>query len=633
MSVWSDEVEGLYVQNAEDLARIEQIPFERLTEARSVYELLQRHAAEHPDWPAIVFMATGDPDGPSVTLSYGDLFRQVTQSANLFEALSGGQPPVVASMLPVLPQAHVALWGGAAAGVAMPLNFLLGTKDLAGLLNAAKATVLVALGPHPGLDIWEKALAVREQVPTLRAILQVGGEVDGSLEGVQGYDAAVAAQRGDRLLSGRSFALDDIAAYFHTGGTTGLPKLARHANGNHLAMAFAVGRSWGFRPQEGVMNGLPIFHVGGALDLGLAVLGAGGFTLLVTPAGLRNPQVVQNVWRIAEKFRLGVVGGVPTSILSMLQVPVGDADISSVKIAITGGSPLPPEPTRAFEETFGLTLHEVYGMTETCGNAAVTPRESRRVQGSAGLRTPYTEVRVVRVQDDGSFGPDCAPGEPGVILLRGPTVTPGYTDPRLNEGVLLDGGWLVTGDLGRLEGDRLFITGRAKDLIIRSGHNLDPALIEEAIEDHPAVLHTAAVGLPDEYAGELPMLFVELAPGAAATPEELLAWVEERIAERPAMPKEIRIVQQMPLTAVGKIFKPALRAMLVQDVYADRLADVARRHGVQIAVEAVIEPGAGIVATVRVEGPANAREPVGAEVSERLADFSLYSYRLSWEGD
>jgi fatty-acyl-CoA synthase len=287
-----------------------------------------------------------------------------------------------------------------------------------------------------------------------------------------------------------------------------------------------------------------------------------------------------------------------------------------VKIGVTGGSPIPVDRARAFEETFGKKLCEIYAMTETAGSAVLTPRHGERVDGSAGLRAPYTEVKAVKLGADGAVGEDCAPGESGVILLRGPSVTPGYTDPRLDAGVLVEGGWLVTGDLGRVNADgRVWITGRAKDLIIRGGHNIDPAAIEEAVEGHPAVMMSAAVGMPDEYAGELPALFVKLKPGARATGDELHEWLVTRIPERPALPKAIRVLAELPLTPVGKVFKPALRCVMVEEVLADRLDRALAGHGVACNVEARLEPS-GVVASIRLRRSGNI---VDVEALEKVA--------------
>ncbi|MCA9662082.1 MAG: AMP-binding protein, partial [Myxococcales bacterium] len=455
MPVWNPNA-IIDIRSEADIAAIEALGFDALTRANSVYEILAIQAQERPSDAAVVFIPTADPEGPALRITYAQLFARVTQAANLFAELSGDAKPVVGILLPSLPQAHIALWGAAAAGVAVPVNFLLGVEPLAELFTSAGVTVLVALGPHPVVDIWSKAQVLAERVPTIKALVQVTGE---AADGVVDFDRAVAAQPHDALRSAREFARDDVVAYFHTGGTTGAPKLATHSNRNHLAMAFGVGRSWGFEPGEGVMNGLPIFHVGGALCAGLAPLAWGAFMLLVTPAGLRNPEVIRNIWRLTEKHRLAAIGGVPTSIVAMQQVPLDGADISSVRMAITGGSPTPPGPAEAFEARFGVGIHQVYGMTETAGNGVVGPRHAPRVAGSAGLRTAFTELRTVRLGANGPTDEDCEPGEAGLLLVRGPTTTPGYTDPARDAEVLLADGWLSTGDLARIDPDgRVWVT-------------------------------------------------------------------------------------------------------------------------------------------------------------------------------
>ena len=618
MPVWNPATQ-IPIRSIDDLHTIEATPFENITAARSGYEILQIQAAERAEEPALVFLPTAAVDGPAAVLTYAQLFGRVTQAANFFHEASAGEPPVVAIMLPLLPQAHIALWGGTAAGKAMPLNFLLRVEELAQLLEDARATVLVAMGPNPVIDIWSKAMALKERVSTLKTVVRVSGQDDADPKGVVAFDAAVHDRPADRLVSGRKFDFDDIVAYFHTGGTTGSPKLAQHTNRNHVAMAFGVGRSWGFEAGERVLNGLPVFHVGGALDAGLAVLANGGTMLLPTPAGLRNPEVVGNLWKLAEKHRLNVVGGVPTSITAMLDVPVGDADVSHVRMAITGGSAMPPGPAVKFEERFGVPLRQVYGMTETSGNGVTAPRASEGIPAAcAGIRTAYTQVKTVRIDPETRATTDCGPDDVGVIVMRGPTVTPGYTDAARNAALFVDGDWLVSGDLGRVTAEGyVWVTGRAKDVIIRSGHNIDPALIEDEATRHPAVATAAAVGCPDEYAGELPALFVTLVPGAEATVDDLRGWLHEHIAEPPAMPKIIEVIETMPLTAIGKVFRPALRDRLIERIYADRLKDLPGPPKVTAATGA---QGADVTVSV----PAAAlSEALTRTINERLARFTL----------
>jgi fatty-acyl-CoA synthase len=182
------------------------------------------------------------------------------------------------------------------------------------------------------------------------------------------------------------------------------------------------------------------------------------------------------------------------------------------------------------------------------------------------LPLPFVEVEAV-----GTDGHRCAAGETGVLRLRGPNVGPGYTDPARNVGTFHDG-WLNTGDIGHVDAQgRVFVTGRAKDVIIRGGHNIDPQVIEEAMLQHPDVLMAAAVGAPDDYAGELPVVFVALRPGATAGEASLMATAQRHIPERPACPKRIHVLASLPTTAIGKVYKPALRAIACQYVLQDRL--------------------------------------------------------------
>ena len=209
----------------------------------------------------------------------------------------------------------------------------------------------------------------------------------------------------------------------------------------------------------------------------------------------------------------------------MLDVPLENADLSKARLAITGGSSSPSSLIERFEQKTGLKVHDVFGMTE-CGRLAViAPAAAEPALGSVGFRLPYTNVAVRKLLPDGTLGARCATDEVGVLTVAGPSVSPGYkgivADDTIREGVLSSGDLAYSDEKGRL-----FIAGRSKDLIIRSGHNIDPRTIEEAVSRHPAVSLAAAVSQPDRYAGELPVCYVSLKPGMKATVEELRAFAE-----------------------------------------------------------------------------------------------------------
>ena len=312
-----------------------------------------------------------------------------------------------------------------------------------------------------------------------------------------------------------------------------------------------------------MLAGLPLFHVNALIVTGIAPMFGGARVVWPGPAGYRDPALYTRFWHIVEHYRIAAMSAVPTVYGALSKVPV-DADISSLRLPIVGASPLPSSVREDFARHTGQRLLEGYGLTEaTCASTWTRPGKER--PGSVGQVLPGQQVKAVRIGEDGSWA-DCAPGETGVLAIGGPAVFAGYvTDPRLGgprvsrEGAVRDG-WLDTGDLGRVDGGFVYLTGRAKDLIIRGGHNIDPRVIEEALSRHPAVAASAAVGRPDRHSGEVPVAYVVPATPGRFDEAELLAWASTAIGERAARPKRIYPIDAIPVTTVGKHFKPALIA-------------------------------------------------------------------------
>ena len=549
------------LRNPADVAAFEaQAPWAERVAAASTYDALRLGAALNPAAPALVFLPTASPDDTPLTWSHADFIGRVTQAANLFHRLGVGAGDVVSLLLPLVPQAFVALYGAQAVGVANPVNAMLSAAQLAEILRAADTKVLVCSGHADNAELWEKVQSIRDQLPALKAVLVVGGSPPHGDEETDDFDTLLARQPATHLVSNRLPLATDIAGYFHTGGTTGTPKLVQHSHANQVYQAWALRLMGLAEPGRAVLFGLPLFHVGGALTQGLAALANGGHLVVLSAAGWRNPTAVRQVWQLVQRFRPALFGGVPTVLGAALQVPVGDADISSLRLASGGGAAIPVAVIQVYEQRMGLPVLEVYGMTETASVHTMGYPEMPRTAGTVGRQLPYSRVRVVRVTADGQDGGDCAPGEIGVVAMAGPGVFAGYRSAQHNQGAFIAPGWVNSGDLGRLDAEgQLWITGRAKDLIIRGGHNIDPAPLEELLYRHPAVAVAALVGQPDAYAGELPVAYVQAKPGVAVTAAELISYLREHTPERAAVPVALHLIDSMPLTAVGKIFKPALR--------------------------------------------------------------------------
>jgi len=610
------------IRTLDDVKRFEtDMTLEQRLPERSVLDVFIGAAARQPDRNAITMLMTGAPDEQPRRVNYAELLGMVRRSANLFHSL-GGPRPGVAYMLPSLIETHATLWGAETAGYAVPINFLLQVEHIAALLEASGARILVALGPHPVLDIWQKALALRERVPGL-TLVRVAPPTAPSEQGVIDFHAAMLAQPEDHLIFDEPGRDGDVAAYFHTGGTTGTPKLVAHTHRGQLTAAFGGAAIGSYRADDVLTGTFPLFHVAGTIACGLAAFMAGMELLIMSPGGLRTPSMVQGFWRLVAQYKATLVGGVPTSMGAVLEVPLDGADISAVRAGITGAALLPPAVGERFRQVTGCKLYEVYGMTEASGLIAYDPFAGAGAAGSVGWALPYTKVEVRRLGADGQLGEVCETGEVGVISVRGAHVSPGYRNPAHNAGIF-DNGMLNTGDLGYTdEQGRLYIAGRSKDLIIRSGHNIDPVMIENAMAEHPAVALAAAVGMPDAYAGELPVCFVTLRPGVQVSDEELHAHAQQRIGERPAWPKHFHIVDAIPVTSVGKIFKPELRCDAAARLVRAVLLEQHRLPDAQVEVSA--GGPRGLIVSVTL--PATA-EDVLPDITKTLAAY-LFEARVA----
>ncbi len=613
-------------RNIGDVEAIESVPLGERISTSSTYELIKTGAQRNPDATALYFLLSGEAWETPIEVCHRDFAARVTQSANLFHDLGVGPSDVVTYVLPNLPQTHFALWGAEAAGVANPINPLLEPAQIRDIMVSAKAKILVALGEHPGSDIWSKIDAIRKEVPTLKATVRVMGSSEES-QGIYGYEELIDGYDAEQLDSGRRIDPREVCSLSHTGGTTGTPKLALRTHMNEMFSAVMCSMALDLSAESTMMCGLPMFHANAPLLTGLAPLSVGASIVLLTPTGYRDPGVIQNFFKIAERYGVDSFMTVPTVLSMLLDVPVEGLDLSRLRYAMCGAAPLSVQVFRAVEERTGLKLLEGYGLTEATVVSSCNPRDGERKVGSVGLRIPYQEMKPVILDDDGQCLRDCRTDEIGVIVMRGPNIFEGYAEEAHNQGVWVDGDWLNTGDMGRMDEDQYtWLTGRKKELIIRGGHNIDPAVVEEVLYQIDGVAEAAAVGQPDRHAGEVVVAFVTPKAGVKLEAEEIERYCRENITERAAIPKRVHIIDPMPVTAIGKIFKPALRHRAIQDVFASEL-EVLSDLVESIDVVAREEKTHGTTAYVTVEPAAGVGE---SKIRERV-DAILGHYTVRYE--
>ncbi|WP_286899582.1 acyl-CoA synthetase [Achromobacter sp. UBA2119] len=614
------------VRTAEDVQRLQARPLEETLTVQSTYEIFCNSAAAFGERRALTFLRSADPADDAISWTYQDLLAGIHQTANLLHSLGIREGDAVGVLLPGCLEYHLALWGGEAAGIVQPLNPLLTEDKLASLMTTAGAKALIAYGSDVECGSWSKALRLMERVPTLKSLLRVApwheAEADRPAlsDFAMDFNAARAAQPSDRLVSERVIRASDVAAYFHTGGTTGAPKLAIHTHANQVFSAWAAVQLQNAGPGDVVINGYPLFHVAGVLPASLAALSSGVETVIPTTLLLRNRDVLRNYWRLVEKHRATSLQGVPTILAALAEVPLAGADISSLRYCRTGAAPLPAELAARFKRLFGLHVSESLGMTEMAGITSISPPGCEFPVNCVGFPLPYVQIRIVSLDmPAGQPARDLPPGTPGMVLIKAPNVIPGFLDPDDTARAFTEDGWLVSGDVGLMDAEgRLHLQGRAKDLIIRGGHNIDPKTIEDALARHPAVQLCAAVGAPDAYAGELPIAFVTLAEGSVVTEAELVAYAAEHVDEGPARPKRVVVLETMPMTNVGKIYKPDLRrlatAVSVEAVVARTLQAAGRAQD-----DPVFRVLADAQPDVAVEAGAGAPVPLKAQLREALS--------------
>jgi fatty-acyl-CoA synthase len=607
----------------DDIVDIERTPLSERGLPASTYELLCRAARLWPDRTAAAVLANTERWQETVKLTFAELLADVNRMANLLAEIGVGRHDTVALLSPNCQELIPATLAAQAAGIAVPINPGLAQSHIAELLQRSGARVLVAAGPDLDPVVTEAAFSLAKtglldhvllMSPTGQASAAPASRVgSASVDYLRHRAANASSEQFHGVLPGPG----DLAALFHTGGTTGIPKLAAHTQANEVADAWMLAAN--DLPDEDAVYfaALPLFHVNALVVTVLAPLFKGQTVVWSGPLGYRDPALYRVFWKLVEHHRLTAMSAVPTVYATLAATEV-NADISSLRHAMVGASPLPAAVRAGFETATGVALIEGYGLTEaTCVSVRSFPGATG---GSLGCRLPYQEIKAVHVDDAGHWH-DVGPGIRGQLVIKGPTVFPGYVTGRGPDGLSLDGlgklrdGWLDTGDLGQVDEDGIVqLTGRAKDLIIRGGHNIDPAIIEDALLTHPDVTGAAAVGRPDRYAGEVPVAYVTLAAGATTRTEDLIRWADARVGERASSPKLVTIVDQLPVTAVGKLYKLALRADAAKVALGEALRETAAVH----AVETEIEDGT-IVVTVSAD-----------EASHAAVKCALDEYGVRW---
>lgn len=495
-------------------------------------ELLHRSAAAHPEKPALLA-------GPRV-LTYRALQAEALGLAAILRGLGLGRGERVVMMLPNAPEFVVAYFAiQEAGGTVVPVNTLFRPAEVRHLLEDSGAPLAVTVRTfYPTVQEAAGGLPERPRVLVL----------DGEEGGVAPPDVTLGAGMRAARRAPAEASAGEVAACLYTSGTTGRPKGALLSHANILANIASFGQVIRCGPEDVFCCVLPMFHSFAATVMTLFPLSIGA-TVVVEPRF-----APESLLRTLSERRCTVFAGVPAMYGLLASLPESAVDLSALRVCVSGGAPLPVEVLHRFEARYGIPLTEGYGPTECSPALTVNPLSGKRKLGSVGLPLPGVQIRVVD-----EAGQPVATGEVGEIAAKGPNVMLGYLNRPEETAAVLRDGWFHTGDLGRLDEEGyLYIVDRKKDMLIVGGLNVYPREVEVVLEGHPAVAEAAIVGLPDRVKGEEPAAFVVLHPGQAASGQDLLRYLRERLALF-KLPKRIVFLDALPRNATGKVLKHVLK--------------------------------------------------------------------------
>ena len=503
---------------------------------------LQRNAATKPDKIALV---CGD-----IELTYAQFDAMAGKIANALiqnGVNAGDRVAISCPNLPFFPLVYFAIQKAGA--VTVPLNVLLKSREIKYHLEDSKAKFYFCFEDTPELPMAKEGKIAFEAVKGCEKMIVM--TQDQSQQDYNGLPTLAAFTQGvEPLADYVPREADDVCVILYTSGTTGLPKGAELTQNNIVMNAMVAQNIMESKGREVHLITLPLFHTfGQTVHLNAGVLS--GSKLVLVPRF--EPKLVL---QLIEKHKVNIFAGVPTMYIGLIHADL-DCDISSLRLAVSGGASLPKEVIRTFEGRFNVPILEGYGLSETSPIACFNHLDCERIPGSVGQPVQGVEVKVVDVE-----GKELPIGEEGEVIVRGHNVMKGYLDRPEATQAAIRNGWFYTGDIGRFdEAGNMFIVDRVKDMIIRGGFNVYPREIEEVFMTHPAVAMVAVLGIPNEEYGEEIKAFVVLKEGQYIEADELQTWGKEQFAAF-KYPRFVEIRQQLPMSATGKILKRELKSEL-----------------------------------------------------------------------
>ena len=523
------------------------------------YKLLQDAVAAYPDHHCMEFLGR--------RWTYAETGKLAAQAALGFQKLGVTKGTRVALLLPNTPYYIAAFFGVLmAGGTVVNMNPLYAARELEGMVKDSGAEFMVTMDLTV---MYPKARTLLNNTPLKKLIVCSMSEAlpfaTSMMFNLFKRSTVANVEEDDRQIwwddlidnDGIETPVDvdpaeDIAVLQYTGGTTGTPKAAMLTHANISANARQVS-AWFGNPQHGkerFLAALPFFHVFAMTVILLCGLEYGAEIIMMPRFDLKD------CLKAIDKKKPTFFPAVPTIYTAINNAPnVRDYDLTSIKLCISGGAPLPVEVKKSFESMTGCVVVEGYGLSETSPVVCTNPTQGVNKPGSVGLPMPGTIIEIRALDDDRVLGT----GEKGEICVRGPQVMKGYWNRPGETADIMKNGALHTGDVGYMDDEGyVFIVDRIKDMINASGYKIYPRMLEEALYMHPAVEETTVIGIPDAYRGEAPKAFIKVRAGMTLTEAEIRAFMKDKVSKI-EQPAQYEFRDELPKSLIGKLSKKELK--------------------------------------------------------------------------
>ena len=502
--------------------------------ALNLNENLKKSAARFPNRTAYTFL--------NQSTTYAELDKLVDCASSGLCGAGIRKGDRVALILGNCPEFVIAYYGILRAGaVVVPINPAYTSGEISYILSNSQAQAVIT---HSSLESTMTPL--REKLEQLKMVIYTE-----SIDSEWTWEHLIQVTEG--IFESTSIDKDDLAVILYTSGTTGKPKGAMLSHRNLASNAAAMSQLAEFTEEDRIIAVLPMFHVFSiATCINIPI--ASGAAIVIVPKF--SPTDVINSIR---REKATIFAGVPTMFSFLLQVLGATAkDFSSIRACFSGGASIPVELLHRFEEKFQVPVLEGYGLSETAPVTAFNPLRGTRKPGSVGIEIPEVKNKVVDPN-----GMEVPRGEIGELIVKGPNVMMGYLGmPEATSSALKDG-WFYTGDLARMDEEGyIYIVDRKKDMILVGGYNVFPREVEEVLYQHPAIVETAVIGMPDKEYGEIVMAFV-VTNDEDITMDDILYFCQDKLAKY-KLPKQVEFMKELPKNSTGKILKRALRVEQVE---------------------------------------------------------------------